>query len=222
MLPRVTFGSGYADRSLEECFLENRRHYPVMLPLAMDEASDSFAHVRLHNGTIWRWNRALIGFDGPGLPHLRIEERTAAAGPTVIDMAANMAFYYGLAEALATCERPPESRLPFRTARSNFYAAARYGLDAELVWFDQTAVAVRDLILRELVPLARQGLARLSVAGDIADRLLTVIEARVSSGQNGAVWQQKFIERHGHDMARLTREYQARQRDGDPVHTWRT
>jgi gamma-glutamyl:cysteine ligase YbdK (ATP-grasp superfamily) len=219
-LPRVTLGTGYAEESLEEHFVENYEQYPVMLPLAMDEPSETFAHIRLHNGTIWRWNRSLIGFDGPDQPHLRIEQRVPAAGPTIIDMAANMAFYFGLAEALATSDRPPESRLPFMAARSNFYLAARYGLEAKLLWLNWEAVAAGNLILRELLPLASQGLAQLQVAVDIADRLLAVVEARVSSGQNGAVWQQRFIERHGYDMALLTREYRARQTEGRPVHTW--
>jgi hypothetical protein len=217
---RVTFGSGYAERCLEECFVENRAYYPVMLPLAMDDVSEHLAHVRLHNGTIWRWNRALIGFDGPAEPHLRIEQRVPAAGPATIDMAANMAFYYGLAQTLATAPIPPENRLLFSTARANFYLAARYGLEAELVWLDKQPVSVRDLILRQLLPLARQGLVQLAVAGDIADRLLGVIEARVSIGQNGAEWQRRFIERYGRDMRLLTREYRGRQRTGVPVHSW--
>lgn len=217
---RVTFGSGYAERTLEECFEENREHYPIMLPLAMDDVSEHLAHLRLHNGTIWRWNRALIGFDTHGEPHLRIEQRVPAAGPTTIDMAANMAFYFGLAEAMATCPVPPESRLLFATARANFYLAARYGLEAELVWLDRQPMTVRELILRQLLPLARKGLVQLEVAGDLVDRLLGIIEIRVSTGQNGAVWQRQFIERHGRDMALLTREYRDRQRTGNPVHAW--
>ncbi len=217
---RVTFGSGYAERSLEEFFDENHVHYPVMLPLAMDDVSEHLAHLRLHNGTIWRWNRVLIGFDGPNEPHLRIEQRVPAAGPTTVDMAANMAFYFGLVEGLATSPVPPESRLSFGAARANFYLAARYGLEADVVWFDDRLVPVRELILRELLPLARQGLAQLGAAGDLADRLLGIIESRVSTGQNGAVWQRRFIERHGRDMALLTCEYRDRQRAGDPVHTW--
>jgi gamma-glutamyl:cysteine ligase YbdK (ATP-grasp superfamily) len=217
---RVTFGSGYAERSLEECFVENREYYPVMLPLTMEDESDRLAHLRLHNGTIWRWNRALIGFDGPGQPHLRIEQRVPAAGPTTVDMAANMAFYYGLAESLATAPVAPEEHLLFSTARTNFYLAARYGLEAELVWLDRRPVPVCELILRHLLPLARCGLAQLGVADDLANRLLGVIESRVSSGQTGAVWQRRFVERHGRDMGLLTREYRTRQRTGMPVHAW--
>jgi hypothetical protein len=217
---RVTFGSGYAERSLEDFFVENRVQYPVMLPLAMDDVSEHLAHLRLHNGTIWRWNRVLIGFDGRDEPHLRIEQRVPAAGPTTADMAANMAFYFGLAEALATAPLPPENRLSFGAARANFYRAARYGLEAEIVWLDNRIVPVRELILHHLLPLARQGLMQLDVAGDLADRLLGIIESRVSTGQNGAAWQRRFIERHGRDMALLTCEYRDRQRSGNPVHTW--
>lgn len=217
---RVTFGSGYVEQSLEECFVENRLQYPVMLPLAKDEPSETFSHLRLHNGTIWRWNRALIGFDDHDEPHLRIEQRVPAAGPTLIDMAANMAFFFGLAETLATSETPPENQLPFATARANFYLAARYGLDAEIIWLDRQAVSMRDLILRDLLPQARRGLAQLQVAGDIADRLLSLVEARVSNGQIGAVWQRRFIQRRRPDMALLVREYRARQTAGVPVHSW--
>lgn len=218
--PRVTFGSGYLENSLEEYFIENHDHYPVMLPLAMDEASNQLAHVRLHNGTIWRWVRALIGFDNSGEPHLRIEQRVPAAGPTSIDMAANMAFYYGLMEALAAAPIPPESQLRFATARANFYLAARHGLDSELVWIDQRATPMRELILDVLLPLAEQGLEQLEVDRDLIDRLLTVVESRVSTGQNGAAWQRRFVEHSGRDMAALTRAYRERQLTGEPVHTW--
>jgi hypothetical protein len=151
---------------------------------------------------------------------LRLEQRVPAAGPTTVDMAANMAFYFGLIEALATSPLPPESRLSFGAARVNFYRAARYGFEGEVAWLDSRIVPVRELILHDLLPLARKGLAQLDVAGDLADRLLGIIESRVSTGQNGAVWQRWFIERHGRDMALVTCEYRDRQRTGNPVHTW--
>lgn len=217
---RVTFGSGYARESLEEVFVENREQYPVIFPLAMDEASERLEHLRLHNGTIWRWVRPLIGFDDDGTPHLRIEQRVLPAGPTTVDMAANMAFHYGLAEALATDETPPESRLPFATARDNFYRAARFGFDAQITWLDDRQMTVRELILWELLPLARTGLSRLQVDGQDTFRLLEIIEQRVTSGQNGAAWQRRYLEQHGRDMAALTLAYRERQRAGTPVHEW--
>jgi gamma-glutamylcysteine synthetase len=217
---RVTFGSGYATHSLEECFVENHEHYPVMLPLAMEGKSDQLVHLRLHNGTIWRWNRPLIGFDTDGRPHLRIEQRVMAAGPTTADMAANMALYYGLVESLATAPHAPESRLSFADARSNFYLAARHGLEATIMWLDGRQWPLRELLLSELLPLARNGLEKLQVDSDIINQGLSIIEWRVATGMTGAAWQRRFIERHGRDLALLTREYHARQRTGQPVHLW--
>lgn len=220
LLPRVTFGSGYARESLEEVFSENELRYPVLLPLAMESDSERLTHVRLLNGTIWRWNRPLIGFDDDGTPHLRIEHRVMPAGPTSADMAANTAFYYGLVESLAHDSRPPESRLPFDAARTNFYDAARYGLDADLQWLDGSRRRIGNVVLDELLPRAAEGLRRLDVDPTLAARSLAVIEARIRTGQTGAAWQRGFIERHGKDFAALIRAYYERQRRGDPVHTW--
>lgn len=219
-LPRVTFGSDYACGSLEECFQENQERYPVLLPLTLEGPSDRLVHVRLHNGTIWRWNRPLIGFDDDGTPHLRIEHRVMSAGPTVADIAANMAFFYGLMESVMHEEPSLESRLPFFVAQENFYAAARFGLAADVGWLGGRVWPVRRLILESLLPLAAAGLSRLGVDGGLGDQWLGIIAARVASGQNGAVWQRQFVDRHGRDMALLTREYLARQRAGAPVHTW--
>lgn len=217
---RCTFGSGYAAESLQECFLETTTRYPVMLPLALDDVSEHLAHFRLHNGTIWRWNRPLIGFDDDGKPHLRIEHRVMPAGPTVVDMTANLALFYGLIESLATADEAPESRLPFYLARENFYTAARLGLDAEVVWFDQQPVGIRDLLLEQLLPLAAQGLKRLDVDTADSERWLSIIDARLATGQNGAAWQRKFIDRYGRNLPQLTRAYRERQASGEPVHLW--
>lgn len=219
-LPRVTFGSGYAGWSLAETFQENLQAFPVMLPLDLGEDPSRLPHLRLHNGTIWRWNRPLIGFDADGLPHLRIEHRVMAAGPSLVDMMANLAFYYGLAAELAHEDVPPEFRLPFDAVRDNFYAAARAGLDAVVAWTQGGARDLRSLVLDVLLPMAQSGLARLEVDAAHAARMLAIIERRTRSGQTGAAWQRRFVQRHGRDFARLTREYAARQREGAPVHTW--
>lgn len=217
---RVTFGTGYARQSLEECFIENHEVFPILLPLVLDEQSQRLVHLRLHNGTIWRWNRPLIGFEEDGTPHLRIEHRVMAAGTTSIDMSANIALFYGLTEWYSTVEVPPESQLPFAAARENFYAAAQFGLDASVQWVDGRSWKLDQLILRELLPYARVGLDQLGVDSELANRLLTIIEARVVSGQTGAAWQRSFLRKYERDLAQLTREYRTRQRSQDPVHTW--
>ncbi len=219
---RVTFGSGYALNSLEEWFVENHIHYPTMLPLVLQEQSQRLMHLRLKNGTIWRWNRPLIGFDADGSPHLRIEHRVMAAGPTSLDMAANMALFYGLTEWYSTRELPPEVKLPFEVARRNFYAAAQFGLNATVHWLDAREWQLDQLILRELLPQASKGLEQLGVQDELSSQLLAIIEARVASGQTGAAWQCAFAEKYERDLALLTREYRTRQRGREPVHTWAT
>ncbi|VAW76419.1 hypothetical protein MNBD_GAMMA13-1120, partial [hydrothermal vent metagenome] len=155
---RVSFGTGYAKQSLFECFVENEAHFPLLLPTCFDDPVEQMRHLRLHNGTIWRWNRPLIGYDDDATPHLRIEQRVLPAGPTVPDCIANAAFFYGLVQALAVSDIPPEVQLPFATARDNFYAVARDGLDAQITWLDGRKLSVQSLLLDRLIPQAHYGL----------------------------------------------------------------
>jgi len=218
-LSRVTFGNAYIGESLFEAFAENLRCFPILLPARLDDPLP-MAHVRLHNGTIWRWNRPLIGFDARGLPHLRIEQRVIPAGPTVADSIANAAFYYGLVHELAMQECPPETLLPFQTVRENFYKAARLGLRASIPWLDGKSLPLTHLIMDSLLPLAGRGLERLDIdPGDIED-CLGIIEARVRSERNGAGWQRAYVAKYGFDAALLTAAYLANQKLGIPVHEW--
>ncbi|WP_456451399.1 hypothetical protein [Hydrogenimonas sp.] len=218
-LPRVSFGSGFADGHILECFDENLAAYDILLPILFDQKARSFAHLRLHNGTIWRWNRPLVGFDADGTPHFRIEHRVMPSGPTLVDMLANAAFYYGLAETLAARCEAGDFPADFETARANFYEAARRGLEAVVTW-EGEARGIGELTLRTLLPLAKEGLSRLGLeARDIA-RYLGIVEHRVEKRQNGAAWQKAYIEKHGKDMRNMTLAYWHHQRRGEPVHTW--
>jgi len=221
-LQRVTFGSGYARKSIFEVFVENEQHYPVMLPMQFQEGLEHMSHLRLHNGTIWRWNRPLIGFDYDGLPHLRLEHRVVPGGPTVVDAIANAAFYFGLVRTLACADDVPEQQIPFATARDNFYAAARHGLDAQVTWRDGRKGPVRSLILKQLLPLARSGLESIDIERADIDRYLGIIEARVDASATGAAWQRRYVARHGASMEALTEAYYLRQEAGNPVHEWDT
>ena len=217
-LRRVSFGSGYARHSLMEIFTENAQHFPILLPVALHDAAEPLAHLRLHNGTIWRWNRPLIGFDKQGSPHLRIEHRVIPAGPTVADSIANAALFFGLAYALAE-ERELESRLPFAQARDNFYAAARYGLQAQINWLDGKRGRMSEL-LAQLLPLAQQGLEKLGCDRGDAEHYLSIIAARLQTGQTGARWQLDCFTRYHGDTRALVADYLARQESGRPVHCW--
>jgi len=218
-LARVSFGSGFAEESLIACFEENLRTYDVLLPILFDETREPFAHLRLHNGTVWRWNRPLIGFDEDGTLHFRIEHRVMPAGPSLVDMLANAAFYYGTATMLGDSCAAGAPPCDFQTAKANFYAAAKAGLHSTIVWKDKP-VSVKTLILDTLLPMAKEGLRRLGIdSADIA-YYLEIIGERTRSGRNGAQWQIDYAKKHGHDMRKLTEAYWRCQQTGEPVHTW--
>ncbi len=219
-LRRVSFGTGYAKNSLLECFIENLEHFPVVLPVLFDDPVEKLAHLRLHNGTIWRWNRPLIGFDEQGEPHLRIEHRVISAGPSVIDTVANAALFVGAVKSLVDAEKPPEQNLSFSKAKHNFYAAAHSGLKANFYWLDGKQWQAKDHILTHILPLARSGLERLEVNKDDIQLYLDIIEQRITTEQTGTNWQQRYTAMHGHDMQAMTKAYAHQQRHGKPVHEW--
>lgn len=217
---RVSLGPGYVRSSLAELFQENLERHPVLLPIAFDDPEESFPHLRLHNGTIWRWNRPIVGFDPDGRPHLRIEHRVLPSGPSIADQVANIALYLGIVNALAWLPTAPEETLPFSVARENLYAAARRGLDARLTWLDGSQMSARSLLLECLVPGAAQGLARFGLESGEIDRYLGIIRYRLQTGQHGAAWQREYFRACGRDVFALTAAYLERQQSGLPVHQW--
>jgi hypothetical protein len=215
---RVTLGTGYIRHSLLELFLENLS-YPALLPAA-DGSRDKLPSLRLQNGTIWRWNRPIVGFEQDGTPHLRIEQRSMPSGPTVADVVANLTLSHGLTLALGKAEVPPETLTPFEDTRANFYACARHGLEAE-VRFEGKAVPVRTLLIERLLPMARAALAEEGVAEDDLRLCFNeILEPRIASGQTGADWQRRWYASHGRNFQALTERYLELQESGEPVHRW--
>jgi len=217
---RVTFGLRYVEDSVLECFHANLDRFPVLLPQVMDEPPERLAHLRLHNGTIWRWNRPLIGFDAAGTSHLRIEHRVMPAGPTITDAIANAAFYFGAVQSFVGEIAHPRQRLPFSVAKGNFYQAAREGLDAEVEWLDRRSSTLRQVLADDLLPRASQGLTELGIAATETEQWLGIIAGRLRTGQTGSAWQRAWIAQHGHDLRALTAAYLERQESGLPVHQW--
>jgi hypothetical protein len=233
--PRVWFGERWI-ASIFDLFEENVRYFPPLLPIVDEEDPVAVLHgggvphlgeLRLHNGTVYRWNRPVYDVMN-GRPHLRVENRVLPAGPTVIDMLANAAFYFGLARELAEQERPIWSQLSFTNAEDNFHAAARRGIEATVYWPQHDEVKVTDLVLEHLLPKAYAGLDRFGVDPAHRDRLLSVIEQRCRTGRNGAVWQTESVWAAEH-VRGLTRDaalhdmllrYKDLQRSNEPVHTW--
>jgi hypothetical protein len=231
----VWFGERWIT-SVFDLFEENLRYFPALLPLCDDEdpaavlrggGAPQLAELTLHNGTVYRWNRPVYAADD-GLPHLRVENRVLPAGPTVADMLANAAFYYGLVRALAEQERPVWTRMSFAAARDNLTEGARDGIDARLFWPGLGEVPVTELVLRHLLPLARHGLALWKAGTAVTDRLLGIIEQRCLTGLNGATWQAAAVrvleESRGLDRSAALREmtlcYLEHMRSNEPAHSW--
>jgi gamma-glutamyl:cysteine ligase YbdK (ATP-grasp superfamily) len=232
--PRVWFGERWVT-SVFDLFEENIRYFPALLPICEDEdpvavldrgGTPQLAEMCLHNGTVYRWNRPVYAV-ADGTPHLRVENRVLPAGPTITDVLANAAFYYGLVRVLAEAQRPLWSQMSFATAGENLHEAARHGLDARLYWPGAGEVPVAELVLRRLLPLAREGLSRWGVAHEHANRLLGTIEQRCLTGQTGAAWQIATVRRLEEDglsrqeaLRRMTQRYIDRMHTNAPVHTW--
>jgi gamma-glutamyl:cysteine ligase YbdK (ATP-grasp superfamily) len=233
--PRVWFGERWIT-SVFDLFEENLRYFPALLPLQEEEdpaaALDNgeaprLSELTLHNGTVYRWNRPVYAVDD-GLPHLRVENRVLPAGPTVADVLANAAFYYGLVRALAETERPVWTQMSFKAAGDNLVEASRHGIDARLYWPGIGEAPVTELTLRRLLPLAWDGLAQWGVKTDDADRLLGIIEQRCLTGRTGATWQTETVhqlERQGslsrpEALRRMTQGYIERMVTNEPAHAW--
>jgi gamma-glutamyl:cysteine ligase YbdK (ATP-grasp superfamily) len=233
--PRVWFGERWIT-SVFDLFEENIRYFPALLPLCDEEdpvamldggGCPQLAEMSLHNGTIYRWNRPVYAAVD-GKPHLRVENRVLPAGPSVADSMANAAFYYGLLRALAEAQRPVWSQMSFTTAAENLHEAARHGIDAHLYWPGLGEVPAAELVLRRLLPLAREGLGRWGVDPAHADRLLGIIEQRCLTGRTGAAWQIATVvtltERCGvarpEALRLMTQRYIEHMHTNEPVHTW--
>ncbi len=218
---RVTFGQGYAEDSLFEVFKENLDNYLILLPELSSELDTLLHHLRLHNGTIWRWNRPLIGMDLSDKPNLRIEHRVNSAGPSIPDDVANVAFFLGLLNFYANAQTPPEHQLSFKIAADNFYRAARYGLDSNIVWLNDKTVQMSSLLLEELLPNAKQGLTQLGIIEEEIDYYLDMIKGRVAKQLTGGLWQRKFIEKYGLDFNNMLYHYLNNQLKQVAVYKWK-
>jgi hypothetical protein len=232
--PRVWFGDRWA-RSVYDLFEENVRYFGALLPLADEQdpfaeldagRAPSLHELRLHSGTVWRWNRPVYDV-ADGVAHLRLENRVLPAGPTAIDAVANALFFYGLIRALADLEQPPWRLMSFDAAEHNFVEGARNGIDATLYWPEAGSLRADVLVLDTMLPLAEQGLAAWGVDADTSRRYLSVIEQRCRCRRTGATWQIDVVdglEHRGYDRESALTLMLARYLEGmdanEPVHAW--
>jgi len=235
MSPRVHFGTRWVEESVAEIFKEDISRFRVLL--TAEEAEDPFEAMRdgrvpslqalqLHNGTVYRWNRACYGIY-EGKPHLRIENRILPSGPSTIDEVANAAFWFGLVSKLASEYGDIRDVMEFDDAKSNFIAAARLGLGAQITWTNGKQRSADELIAEKLLPMARAGLEDSGVAQSDVDRYIGVLEERVETKQTGAQWMldsDTAMKKEGatrdERLRAIVAATVARQKEGRPGHEW--
>lgn len=232
--PRVNFGDRWADDSIIGILREDAVRFRFLLTRSIEEDAmeelrsgriPQLAAWRLHNGTIWRWNRICYGIID-GKPGLRIEARFLPAGPSIADEMANAALFLGLMTALPTQYGDVRKLMPFDAAKQNFYAAARYGLRSQIWWLDGKCRPAGELILNELLPMARSGLDSAGIDKTDSTRLLGIIEERIKTRRTGSKWMVESIEtmderaKPNVRMRSLTAAMKANQETDKPVHQW--
>ncbi len=231
---RVTFGRDWVKDSIVEIFHEDVARFRIILTRELKENSLETLRQgkiprlhawRMHNGTIWRWNRACYGVMNDK-PSLRIEARYLPAGPTVADEMANSAFFLGLMMALPEEYGDVTERISFDAAKTNFFTTARYGLKSQIEWFDGKTYRAQKLILEELLPRARRGLQMVNIDEADIEKYLGILEDRVSQEKTGAQWMLDSLSAMHKDakpnirMRTLTAAMLKNQETGEPVHKW--
>jgi len=231
---RVSSGSRWAKASVLEIFKEDVVRFRPLVGTDLDENPlETLARgeipelkaLRLHNGTIYRWNRACYGIH-QGRPHLRIELRVLPSGPSIVDEVANAAFWLGLMSEMGAIGCDPAQSLEFEHAQANLDAAAREGLGARFIWLDGKEVQAQPLVLDHLLPMAEAGLLRAGILEEDAKKYLGIIERRVWTKRTGSRWmltslaQMKGSGTLGAKLNVLVAATISRQRTGRAVHEW--
>jgi CBS domain-containing protein len=233
-LNRVGFGHQWLTGPPSNIFKDYICRFPIVLTTDTHENSletlaagktPELKALRLHNGTVYGWNRPCYGISDTGLPHLRIECRYIPAGPSVKDEMADFAFWLGLMKGMPEQYSTICDTVLFQIAKANFYRAARSSLFSIFNWAGQQ-ISAPKLILEQLLPIAEQGLHLSGMESSEIDRYLSIIERRVLTRENGAIWMtrnfRKMAACYGTGVAvqELTKEILWRQREDNPVHEW--
>ncbi len=232
--PRVSFGFGWVQDCVSEIFKDDISHYPLLITADIDEDSSSALEkgkppklkaLAMHNGNVYKWNRLCYGVTN-NKPHLRIENRYIPTGPTLVDQVANCAFWIGLMNAMPEEYKDLPKLMNFKSARQNFYKAAKHGLNTQFEWFDKR-VSAKSLLLSELIPLAEKGLQKVGIPDEEISNYLEIIKQRIQKNKTGAQWMSKNYNRLKKQFTKkrtaflITQQMLKYQQKDVPVHLWR-
>lgn len=234
---RVSFGSNWLNDSILDIYKDDISRFKVLLSNIAEEDSwekilkkeaPELTSLLVHNSTVYRWNRPQYGIGKDGKPHLRIENRVFAAGPTVVDQMSNAAFWLGAMKGMAMHYDDIRKHIVFSALRDNFGRAARFGLEADLSWLKGKKIHVRELLKKELIPLAYEGLKACKIDQSDIDKYLGIIQERVKKKTNGAIWMLNSYENllksnisKDENLSVLTNSIMKNQKTNEPIHTWK-
>ena len=235
-LPRVNFGSGWLQGDITQIYKEDISRFRVLLAGEIEEESLQLVQdgkvpklraLQIHNSTVYRWNRPCYGISPNGKPHLRIENRVLPAGPTPVDASANAAFWLGAMIGMQLHHPDITKKIEFDDVRDNFLKAAKFGIDSTFNWFGDKKIHAPELILKELIPLAKEGLKHRKVHSADIKKYLGIIEARAKAHKTGARWQLRSFTAlkqqvtNDEAVSTLTAAMIKNQKQNTPVHTWK-
>lgn len=237
MSPRVILGDSWLDDSVIEIFKEDIARFRVLMHADLKEDSEAMINsgevpklksLQLHNSTIYRWNRPCYGISDNGKPHLRIENRIFPAGPTVLDEMANMAFWLGAMIGMRKEYGNVRNHMSFEDVRDNFGKSARFGIDSKFTWFNDVKMTAKELVLNELLPLAKKGLMEMKVSADDILLYLGVIEDRTKKHMTGARWMLRSYTNLAKELPNKDEAltilseaiYRNQQKEDHPGHLW--
>jgi len=237
MPARVNFGNNWIRNSAYELFAEAALLYRPLLPICNEEdplaivrqgGTPKLHELRLHQGSIWLWNRPV--FDPVDGGHLRVELRAFPAGPSIVDMLANAALAIGLAKSLQSSIKELLPAIPFTYCTANFYRAAQKGMAAELFWpstqQSQPEYFTVPSILEKLLPRLPESLDAMGFLQEDVAGLLEVINERLATRQTGAQWQLNKLVELRKDMHKrealveMLHQYQTNSDANIPVARW--
>jgi hypothetical protein len=233
--PRVVFGEDWVESSVLDIYKEDIARFPILLSGDIDE--DPFAKIsqhqapslealQIHNSTIYRWNRPCYGISPNGQPHLRIENRMLPSGPTIVDEIANSALWIGAMIGIANEIGDIRTHIDFVEVKDNFDKAAKNGIHSEITWLNHKKIRAKDLLLNELLPLAKKGLLSKGVNSDEVDYYLGIIEQRTEKSISGSSWMLKSYNQllkqtnQQKALTTLTKNMLLNQWEGKAVHEW--
>ena len=196
----------------------------TMVPMPVPEGNrfdDEFATLRRKHGTYWRWVRPVFDGASRSSANARIEFRPIAAQPTVRDSVAFQATFAGLMESLPRRQHPATAQ-PWSTARENFYAAMRDGLDSGQRWIcnDGAETIDTETVYDDVFAHAVDGLTAAGCSDAEAEKYVRPLRARVDHGTTPADWKVDRVREYLADgdafadaVMEMQRDYVRKQRE---------